>query len=89
MRFVACLSALFLSAGCATKHSGNYALPDAGDSGASTDIATEADALWAQRGDTAQLQAALDKYEQLVTADPTNRVATSRLVRGYYFLGDT
>lgn len=51
-------------------------------------LRAEADALWAERGDKAKLQAALQKYEQLYAAAPTDREIAGRLVRGWYFLGD-
>jgi len=81
---VATLAAL---AGCATAHKGSYEVADAsGTSDAS--LTEQADALWEERGDTAKLEEALTKYEEAVTADPTDRHALARLVRGYYFLGD-
>lgn len=53
-----------------------------------TALRTEADGLWAERGDKAKLQAALTKYEQVYAMDPTDRDVAGRLVRGWYFLGD-
>lgn len=56
-----------------------------------TDVAgakAEADALWAQRGDRAQLEAALAKYEAIRAAAPTDRDVALKLARGWYFLGD-
>lgn len=75
---------------CATKHTGTYEKVATTTTGASTDsLMAEADALWAQRSDKTQLQAALTKYEQVMNADPDNREAAGRLVRGWYFLGDS
>ena len=45
-------------------------------------------ALWAQRGDAAQLRESLSAYEQVHAADPSDKDALYHLVRGYYFLGD-
>lgn len=75
--------------GCSTKHAGTYEVATANTAaGSSEALMAEAEALWAQRTDLAMLQAALGKYEQVAAADPTNREAVARLVRGYYFLGD-
>lgn len=87
MRIV--LLALLLT-GCA-KQAGSYsvdvpAAPVAADAKAT--MMAEADALWAERGDPAKLQAALAKYEQVYAADPMDRTVAGRLVRGWYFLGD-
>lgn len=83
------LSLGFALTACSTKHKGSYEMAEATASGGdASSMMAEADALWAQRDQAAQLEAALVKYEAIVTADPTNREAASRLVRGWYFLGD-
>lgn len=51
-------------------------------------LKAEAASLWDQRGDKAQLQAALAKYASIYATDPTNRDAVYHLTRGWYFLGD-
>lgn len=51
-------------------------------------LKAEADALWAERGDKAKLQAALVKYEAVYALDAKDRDVAGRLVRGWYFLGD-
>ncbi len=85
---LALIGGLSLSA-CATKHAGTYEVATATSAAGSADVlVAEAEALWAQRSDVAMLKAALGKYEQAAAADPTNRTAAGRLVRGYYFLGD-
>ncbi len=74
---------------CGGKHQAGYEVGQAAAStGSAQALLDEAEALWAERGDPAKLQAALDRFEQVVAADPTNRAAYQRLVRGYYFLGD-
>lgn len=55
---------------------------------AAAGLRAEADAAWEQRGDKAQLQAALTRYAQLHAAAPQDREVLVRLTRGYYFLGD-
>ncbi len=88
MRLLVALSALLL-AGCSTRQQASYSMVQAsGSSDAAQSALAEADALWEQRGDKAQLQAALAKYEIAAKGDPTNRHALGRLVRGWYFLGD-
>ncbi len=80
---------LTLGLACGPKQSGTYAV---GAASAPANVAdpllVEADALWEQRSDKAQLQAALAKYEQAYTANPRNREVAGKLVRGWYFLGD-
>lgn len=80
-----------LLAACA-KSTGSYDVAAAAVATAAPDqkaaLRSEAEALWAQRGDKAQLQAALQKYEQLWALDPSDRDAAYHLVRGWYFLGD-
>lgn len=78
---------------CGGKHPGEYTAATAatapatsGDAGASR--SAEADALWEQRLDGAKLEAALAAYEQVLAAEPTNRNALEKLVRGWYFYGD-
>jgi hypothetical protein len=76
--------------GCSTKQKATYSMVEAtGSADAGASALAEADALWEQRGDKAQLQAALAKYEIAAKADPTNRHVLGRLVRGWYFMGDT
>lgn len=90
MRITTLVLAGALLAGCSTKHKGTYEMAQstAGAVGSAGQLKIEADALWEQRSDKAQLQAALAKYEQAIAADPTNREIAGRLVRGWYFLGD-
>jgi hypothetical protein len=76
--------------GCAPKTPTLAAAPAAAPvaADAAAGIRAEADALWETRGDKAQLQAALGKYEQVAAAEPGNRDVAYKLVRGWYFLGD-
>ncbi len=84
------LALLALLVGCA-KQAGTYevaavaptAAPDAGAT-----LKTEAESAWANRGDKAQLQLALQKYEALYALNPSDRDVAMHLVRGWYFLGD-
>jgi len=91
MRPLSLLALGLLLTGCATHQKGSYQMAEATTaSGGSTEqLKAEAEALWAQRSDRAQLQAALDKYEAVMALDPADREAGGRLVRGYYFMGDT
>ncbi len=84
------LALLALLVGCA-KQAGTYevaavaptAAPDAGAT-----LKTEAESAWANRGDKAQLQLAVQKYEALYALNPADRDVAMHLVRGWYFLGD-
>lgn len=82
---------LFLAlVGCA-KQTGTYEMaaptaPAAADAKAAAKA--EAETLWKARGDKAQLQAALARYEAVYAMDPTDRDVAMHLVRGWYFLGD-
>jgi tetratricopeptide (TPR) repeat protein len=76
---------------CSTAHKGTYevaAESSATPADAQQALIDEADAQWELRGDPAKLEDALAKYENVLQADPTNRHALGRLVRGWYFLGD-
>ena len=80
---------LILTTGCGKKQTGTYEVAKAsGDAGSFEALKAEADALWAKRSDTASLKAALAKYEQANSANPTDREVAARLTRGWYFLGD-
>lgn len=78
---------LAVLAGCG-KHPGAYTAAGAATSPADAALA-EADALWAERVDGAKLEAALGKYDAALALDPGNRHALERLVRGWYFYGDS
>ena len=79
--------AAVLLAGCGKKP-GSYEMTSAAESSASDTLNSQAEEAWAQRNDKAQLTAALNTYEQLFVADPTNKEIAARLVRGWYFYGD-
>jgi len=51
-------------------------------------LRAEAEAAWNERGDKAQLQVALQRYEALYATNPQDRDVALHLVRGWYFLGD-
>jgi hypothetical protein len=87
-RLTTVIPAFVLLTACGGSHQGTYEVAAAGESTVNVDDVSAADGLWEQRGDVAQLQASLDAYETIATADPTNRHALERLVRGYFFLGD-
>jgi hypothetical protein len=59
------------------------------DPAAAAAAIAEGDTLWAERLDTAKLEAALAAYEKAHRADPKNRYALQQLTRGWYFLGDS
>jgi tetratricopeptide (TPR) repeat protein len=89
MRTLILASALATLTACGPKAGGTYEVAAAtGDAAAATSIKTEADGLWAERGDKAKLEAALAKYEQAYASNPTDRDVVVKLTRGYYFLGD-
>ena len=73
--------------GCGKKP-GSYEIKDAAQDAASDNMKTKADSAWEERGDKAKLQESLDAYEQVFSADPTNRDAATKLIRGYYLMGD-
>ena len=75
---------------CGGKHPGSYesTAGAASDAAGATDATAAADALWEQRVDGAKLEEAIKAYEAIAAADPTNRHAIERLVRGWYFWGD-
>jgi len=89
MRTALKLFPLLLLAACG-KHPGSYTTvsESTSEATAAANLVAEADALWDERVDEGQLQAALDKYQAVVNADPTNRHALIRLTRGWYFWGD-
>jgi len=81
-----------LAGGCATTHEANWnekpaaaATPEA--AGAATGALSEGDELWKQRGDKAQLAAALAKWEAAASAAPSAELA-AKLARGHYLMGD-
>ena len=74
---------------CGKKQTGTYEVAKATGEAATADgLKAEAEALWAERGDTEKLKAALVKFEGAYNANPTDREVAARLVRGWYFLGD-
>ena len=86
-KFLAAVCLAVTLSACGKKQPGTYEIPDATAGSAGVDTSA-ADALWEQRADVANLQAALQKYEEIWQADPTNRDAAIRLTRGWYFMGD-
>jgi tetratricopeptide (TPR) repeat protein len=79
-----------LVTGCGGKHPGKYETlvsQNKDATTASTQI-TEADALWEERADVEKLKQAITKYEQAIQANPSDRYAHERLIRGTYFLAD-
>lgn len=95
MRLVAILSSAAISfgAGCATTHEANWQdkpvvkEASADVAAASSAKVAEADALWDQRADRKQLEAAIALWEQAAAAAPSADVA-AKLARGHYLLGD-
>ena len=51
-------------------------------------LATQAEAAWAQRSDEAQVRAAIAAWEQIVEGSPNDHATWTKLARGYYFLAD-
>ncbi len=80
---------LLLATACGGKHTGTYEkLAASGDAAAADPKIAEAEAAWEKRVERAELVKALAAYEEIVNAQPDNRQAYERLVRGWYFLGD-
>lgn len=82
---------LLALAGCA-KPAGTYAIAELPTQPVASEtvstLKAEAEAAWANRGDKAQLQVALQKYEALYATNPSDRDTAVHLLRGWYFLGD-
>jgi hypothetical protein len=76
--------------GCGGKHPGKYEtlVSQNANSDQATTLITEADALFEERADQAKLEASIAKYKEAVEADPLNRHAHERIVRGTYFIAD-
>lgn len=91
-RIVAALTVLTLlpAMGCGGKKPGSYeTLATSGDTTPSADgISAKADAQWDLRADQAQLELAIQSYEALAEAHPTDRHILTRATRGWYFLAD-
>jgi tetratricopeptide (TPR) repeat protein len=86
---IAAMCGLLFTIGCGKKHKGAVKVAEAsGEATAFDSLKGEADDLWAKRGDTASLEAALAKYEEAYNTNPTDRETVGRLTRGWYFLGD-
>jgi hypothetical protein len=92
MRIVAVALTIAALVACGGKAPGAYTRSDVQAATAQTEagqaLAAEADTLWAARSNGTQLANALTKYEELLAAEPSNRHALQRLVRGWYFYGD-
>lgn len=91
MRHITIAATVFLLASCGGKGPANYSAVDGvvTSTGAADTKLAEADALWAERLDATKLLASLTAYEEALAADPGNRHAYERLVRGWYFYGDS
>lgn len=90
-RMLATLTVALLATGCAKSPGAYQAAADAAAASSSADVSADLSAgeeLFASRDDPAKLMEALDAYERVVAADPDHRQALTRLVRGWYFLGD-
>lgn len=56
--------------------------------GQHSQLVAEADALWAERGDRAKLEAGLAMWEQAIAVKDDDWETYAKLARGYYFLAD-
>ena len=83
------LGAALLGA-CGGKHPGSYETLVSQNANSTTaeSVTAAADALFEERADQAKLEEAIAKYKEAVNADPLNRYAHERVVRGTYFLAD-
>jgi len=89
-RPLATLTVALLATGCAKSPGAYQTTADVAEV-ASADVVADlaaADELFGARVDPAELMESLEAYERVITADPDNRHALLRLVRGWYFLGD-
>lgn len=86
--FLVALVALPLSVGCAGKKTSAYEVAAAPAAAPAPTALQEADALFAERGDKAKLEAAIGKYQAAWAAEPTNREIGGKLVRAMYLMGD-
>lgn len=80
-----------LTAACSSKNPGAYQTAAATAQKSADEVAPlveKADALWEGRVSADTLREAIAAYEAVVAIDPTHRHALTRLVRGWYFLGD-
>lgn len=55
---------------------------------AGQDLVAQAEAAWAERGDRAQLEKAIELWEKILETSPGDGEILTRLSRGYYFLAD-
>jgi hypothetical protein len=79
------LSVLAMACG---KHPGAYEAAAVKASSNDDPVISEANALWEERGDEANLKQALAKYEEAHASNPGDRHTLVRLTRGWYFYGD-
>lgn len=93
MRVLSVVAVTFvLGSACATTREAAWkeeaaAAPAQGSAEQATALIAEGDAAWAQRGDRAQLELALAKWEQAAAQAPSADLYV-KLSRGHYLLGD-
>jgi hypothetical protein len=88
---LALLGAAFSIGACgASRQSGicGTLSPDGSVSGDAKALEAEGDAAWAQRGDEAQLRAAIGAWQRSLALDPGNSTLRVRLAQAHYFLAD-
>ncbi len=86
---VLAIASLGLISGCGGDRKTQY-VKSSGDQAVTPEqqLLLDAEAAWAQRGDKAQLEVALAKWEEYVGLDPNNGQILGMLARGYYLLGN-
>jgi hypothetical protein len=91
MNYVSYLVLAFLLIGCASRKSG-WEKETKSVELSSTEyskLLTSAKDLWKKRADTEKLKSALDTFEQIHAANPSDLETLIYLTRGYYFLADS
>ena len=83
------LTLSLLTAVACGKKPGSYEIKSASEDAQVDQLKAEAEALWLERADMDQLVKALDIYEQLYAQNPDDIAVAARLVRGWYFYGDS
>jgi len=79
--------AMLPAIGCAGRKSRILDQPHTASGADAAMLRAEADALWAQRGDTTKAREALLAYYRALAADPANAALGARTARAYYLVG--
>lgn len=92
-RFLIVVCAGVSLAGCGAGRKSQWEGPKAGGAAAAADspdtLVSAGDAAWANRGDKAQLEAAISAWEKAAAMKPEDWKVQAKLSRGYFFLADS